>query len=139
MEGSIKGVGIAFIIWASLMLLGGLCLGASGIMGGAMIGSMRLDAPPGAEPMPEGAQTAVAAGVMGIYGCLGIGFVVVGLIGLLSGIKLVKLKGGRTGGIIFSIVNLINIPIGTALGIWGLIVLMKDESKQLLEGGGAAG
>lgn len=38
--------------------------------------------------------------------------------------------------IIVSVLNLLHFPIGTALGIYGLIVLLNDETRRLFETGG---
>lgn len=40
----------------------------------------------------------------------------------------------RTLGLVVSIIHLIEIPIGTAIGIYGLWVLFSDESSQILDG-----
>lgn len=47
--------------------------------------------------------------------------------GLLS-----RMKWSRIFGIIMSIVDILSVPIGTALGIYGLWVLFKPETEQLL-------
>ncbi|MBV9760880.1 MAG: hypothetical protein JO340_09980 [Acidobacteriaceae bacterium] len=39
--------------------------------------------------------------------------------------------------IIVSVLNLLHFPIGTALGVYGLIVLLNDETRRLFETGGA--
>lgn len=39
--------------------------------------------------------------------------------------------------IIVSVLNLLHFPIGTALGIYGLIILLNDETRRLFETGGA--
>jgi hypothetical protein len=41
-----------------------------------------------------------------------------------------------TGGIIVSGLSLLHFPLGTALGIYGLWVLLNEQSRQLLESGG---
>ncbi|MGI9035403.1 MAG: hypothetical protein ACR2GD_05125 [Pyrinomonadaceae bacterium] len=58
-------------------------------------------------------------------------------INLMAGYKLLKEKAGaRTWGIIASIVCLLSIPLGTALGIYGLWFFFGEEGKQFyLEGG----
>lgn len=39
--------------------------------------------------------------------------------------------------IIVSVLNLLHFPLGTALGVYGLIVLLNDETRRLFETGGA--
>ncbi len=50
--------------------------------------------------------------------------------GLVVGIGLVKFKSwARIGGLILSALNLLNFPFGTALGIYGLWVLLNKETE----------
>ena len=53
---------------------------------------------------------------------------------LFGGIGLLKYKGwARIALIVVSIIHLINFPIGTAIGIWFLVVLYSSEVKSLME------
>jgi hypothetical protein len=62
---------------------------------------------------------------------------VVAIPSILGGWGLIKYKGwSRILMIVVSALNLLHIPIGTALGIYGLWVLTNDQSRQLLESGG---
>lgn len=55
---------------------------------------------------------------------------------LMAGWRMLKEKpSGRTFGIIASIISLINIPLGTALGIYGLWFLFGEEGKRFYSGG----
>jgi hypothetical protein len=48
------------------------------------------------------------------------------------GAGLLKLReGARFGGIILSAMNLVNIPVGSALGVYGLWVLLSPETEPL--------
>ena len=79
----------------------------------------------------------VAAPLMAIVG-VGIVLIIciVSLPALIAGIGLVKLKPwSRVLGIVISIFHLFSIPIGTALGVYGLWVLFQPEARQVLEGG----
>ena len=38
--------------------------------------------------------------------------------------------------IVLSVLHLIHVPFGTALGVYGLWVLFSDDSRRLLESGG---
>lgn len=52
--------------------------------------------------------------------------------GLAVGLGLVKFQGwARIGGLILSAVNLVNFPLGTALGAYGLWVLLSKETESL--------
>ena len=58
--------------------------------------------------------------------------------GIIGGVGLLKWKGwARVLVIILAILDLFNIPIGTALGIYTLWVLLKDETAQLFAAGGS--
>ena len=55
---------------------------------------------------------------------------------LFAGWKLLKEKtGARTWGIIASCISLLSVPLGTALGIYGLWFLLGDQGKQFYSGG----
>ena len=65
-----------------------------------------------------------------------VGFVIggfialMGIFSLVAGVGLLKRRSwARTLTIIVSVVNLLNFPIGTALGGYALYVLLQDESK----------
>ena len=58
--------------------------------------------------------------------------------GIIGGVGLLKWKGwARILVIILAILDLFNIPIGTALGIYTLWVLLKDETAQLFAAAGS--
>ena len=84
----------------------------------------------------EPQDAAVALPIIGIAGTAAVVFLLVfSLPGLIAGIGLVKLQPwARIVGIVLSAINLINIPFGTALGIYGLWVLLNKETEQLFSG-----
>jgi hypothetical protein len=43
----------------------------------------------------------------------------------------------RIAGIVLAIIHLINIPVGTALGIYALWVLFNKDTERLFDGGAA--
>ena len=64
---------------------------------------------------------------------IGIFLFIIAIPGLICGYGLLTKKSwGRIFGIILSCLSLISIPFGTAIGIYGLWILFKDETKQLL-------
>ncbi|TDI39766.1 MAG: hypothetical protein E2P02_18215 [Acidobacteria bacterium] len=97
---------------AMLVLLGG----AAGIV--SMVSEQEPDA-------------AVAVPILGILAVALFSIIaVLSLPGLVVGIGLVKLKSwARIGGLILSALNLLNFPFGTALGIYGLWVLLNKETE----------
>lgn len=75
-----------------------------------------------------------------LIGGLGFAFAlfiaVLGLPSLVCGWALLNYKPwARTLGIILSALQLANFPFGTALGGYGLWVLLNDESRRMLEAG----
>jgi hypothetical protein len=133
MRDHLKLLGILNIVWSSISLLIGLLVllvfgGLAGLFGAAGI-------PSGAWNENSGAL--LVAPFMAI-----IGFAIVLLVCVLSlpafigGLGLVKLKSwSRILMIVISIFHLFSIPIGTALGVYGLWVLFQPEAKHILEGG----
>jgi hypothetical protein len=85
-------------------------------------------------------DAAVALPIIGIAGTALVVFLVaVSLPGLIAGIGLLKRRPwARILGIIVAVLSLVNIPIGTIVGIYGLWVLFSRETEQLLESGVAS-
>ena len=85
----------------------------------------------------EPADAAVALPIIGIAGsALVIFLLALSLPGLIVGIGLLKLASwARIAGIVLAIIHLINIPIGTALGVYALWVLFNKETERLFTGG----
>lgn len=56
---------------------------------------------------------------------------------IIGGWGLLKFRPwSRTLMIVISVLHLLHIPLGTALGVYGLWVLFSDESRRILESGG---
>jgi hypothetical protein len=120
----LKILGILHVVWGGFGLVGGLA--ALLVMGGlaALIGV--------AGRGEEGA--AVAVPLLALMGLLVCGLVaVLSLPHVISGFGLLKRRGwARVLGIVLSALDLLNVPFGTALGIYGLWVLVQPESSELL-------
>jgi hypothetical protein len=62
-------------------------------------------------------------------------FAVLALPGLLAGIGLLKRKKwGQILGIVVGILSLLNFPLGTALGAYGLFVLFQNSANDYFDG-----
>ncbi len=73
------------------------------------------------------AITSTVAAVIGGF------FILLALPGLIAGIGLLYgKKWARILGLLVCILSLLNIPLGTALGIYGIYVLTRDETAALL-------
>jgi hypothetical protein len=80
-----------------------------------------------------GAVTAdpTAFGILGIVGMVSVlFFAVLALPGLLAGYGLLKReRWGYILGIIVGFLNVVNFPVGTAIGIYGLFVLLQNSAS----------
>ena len=130
MDNHVRVLGIINIVFGvfGVLLLLGLAMIFAIAMANADIGHLS-----------DGDELAVMiASVIGmVFGAL---FLVVSIVGILAGINLMNYRPwARTAVIIISCINLLNIPFGTALGVYGLWVLVSDETRQLFEAGGPSG
>ena len=129
MESQVKVVGILYIIMNGLTLfacvIALIVMAVIGVAGGAAALSEQ-----GSE------EAAVVAGVFSVLGLLiGCMALVFSLPGLIAGIGLLKFRPwARILAIVLAVLNLLNFPLGTALGIYALVVLLKTETIQLFEG-----
>ena len=121
MDRHISILGMLFVIYHALGLLAGLGLFAllSGI--GLFSGDLQ------------------AAGILTIIGTgLGLFLVVVSLPGFIAGVGLLQRKSwSRILALIVGFLNLFNVPIGTALGVYTIWALMNPDAERLLSPGRA--
>ena len=122
MQTHVKVLGVLYIVLSALGLLTALFLllaigGAAGIVGVA------------ADPE----DAAIALPILGIAGsALGMMLLLLSLPGLITGWGLLTFKSwARILGIVLSALNLLNIPVGTELGIYGLWVLLNKDTEHL--------
>jgi hypothetical protein len=121
MRNHILALAVLNIVWGSLSALGALIvlLVFGGIM--SVVGLAT-------QHDPESGMIAIP--IIGIIG--GIIFVVLAISAIpaiVIGFGLLRLASwARVGGIVLSAVHLMSIPFGTALGIYGLWVLMSREA-----------
>ncbi len=123
----VKVLGILFIVFGSLSLIGAFTLllvfgGAAGIVG--IVAQEEPDA-------------AIALPIIGIVGLgLFLLILVVSIPEIFAGVGLLKFKAwGRVLGIVISVLSLMKFPLGTVLGGYGLWVLLSSETVQLFAGG----
>lgn len=126
MQMHVKVLGVLYLVVSGFMLVMALFLllvmgGAAGIVGAAA----------------ESQDAAIAIPILGIAGAaLAVFFVVFALPGLLAGYGLIYYKPwARILGIVLSALSLINIPLGTIVGAYGLWVLLNKDTERLFEGG----
>lgn len=124
MQTHVKVLAVLFIVFSAFGVLG--ALGIMAIFGGTM-GLV------GATAQDEGA--AIALPILGLTGTLlTIFLLVLSIPGLITGFGLLSFKNwARILGIVLSALNLIHVPFGTVLGVYGLWVLLSKETEQLFE------
>ena len=110
MKKHINILGSLFLIFSSLMII-------AGFVTHYMLGTMK---PPGGMPWDMG----------DLFGLI---ILLISVPQLICGYGLLTKKSwSRIFGIILSCLSLLRFPIGTVIGIYGLWVLFKDETKELL-------
>lgn len=122
----VKVLGVLYILVSALSLFAALFLmlavsAATGIVASA------------ADPQ----DAAIALPIIGISGtALVVFLLLLSAPGLITGIGLLKYRPwARILGIALSAINLIHIPIGTALGIYGLWVLLNKDTEGMFKTG----
>jgi len=120
----VKILGILHIIYAGLVVLAGIIVLV--VMGGIAGIISTSDTSPDSQIAPP------------ILGLIGIGvfvlLLVLSLPGIIGGFGLLQFKPwARILVIVLSALELISVPFGTALGIYGLWVLLNRETERLFE------
>jgi len=123
MEQHVKMVGILNIVAGGLGVLLALFIL---VFFGGLAGLVTQDSDP---------EAPIGAAVLAMVG--GIAFFVIAIISvpsIIAGVGLLKFREwARVLGMVVSVLHLLNIPLGTALGIYGIWVLSQDESRALLK------
>ncbi len=122
MAQQVKILGILHIVFGALCVLGGLI--ALAVMGGiaGIVGST--------DQSNDAAVAVPVLAAIGVFVC--VLCLVVGLPGLVGGIGLLQYQSwARITIIVISALDLIHIPIGTALGIYGFWVLLNPQTEAM--------
>jgi hypothetical protein len=115
MRDHLKILGWVYAVTGGLMMLLAMVLGALFGVAGAL-------------------EASAALGLVGVVVAVFIG--VLALPSLICGWGLLNYKPwARMLGIILSVLQIANFPVGTVIGGYGLWVLLNDESKRLLDAG----
>jgi hypothetical protein len=118
MQQHVRILGWCFIVYSALLLLlaGFLffVIGGAGLISGDR-------------------QAMLVTGAVGTF--LAAFFVILSLPGLLTGFGLLKFRPwARIVGIVLGALNLLSFPIGTALGVYAIWVLVNAQTQALFEG-----
>jgi hypothetical protein len=124
MQTHVKVVGALFIVLSALGIL--LAVGVGAIFGMAGMAGAAADSE----------DAALAIPILGITGGLVTLFLLVlSLPGLATGIGLLLFKPwARILGIVLSALQLLGFPVGTAIGIYSLWVLLNKDTERLFAG-----
>jgi hypothetical protein len=125
MEQHVKILGVLNIVWGALGAFAGLALLA--VFGGAygIVGAVAQH-----QPMPPFVPSILAI----VGGIISFAFLILSAPSIIVGAGLICFKPwARILAIVVSALHLFNIPLGTALGVYGLWVLFSDESQKLFE------
>jgi hypothetical protein len=128
MREHVRILGIIHIVLGALGLLAALVLLTIFGLGGAAAGAAA------AHSNDPDAMVALP-----IIGAIGVGiFLLIAVLtipGLIAGVGLLKLRPwARILTIVLSAMNLLSVPIGTALGVYGLWVLLNKDTEALFRG-----
>jgi len=125
MENHVKILAILHIVFGALGLLAALiCLALFGVITGVIQTAIENGGQPDAQ---------FAAPVVGIVGAIIVVLIVVfSLPGIITGIGLLHYREwARILGIVLAAISLPGVPFGTALGVYGLWVLLNAETVRL--------
>lgn len=121
MDTHVKVLGWVFVVFGVFYVLMGF--GSSMVMGliATIVGAQGGD------------EAAVAVPILGFVGTAGLIFwLTIGIPGIIAGWGLLNRKPwARVLAIILSAIGLINVPVGTAVGIYGLWVLFHKDTESL--------
>ena len=87
----------------------------------------------------EKPEALIAVPIVGAFGVFLVGLIaIISVPGIIVGYGLLNYKPwARILGIVLSALNLLSVPIGTAIGVYGLWVLLNSETEQLFLSGAA--
>jgi hypothetical protein len=122
MDTHVKVLGVLYIVVSALHFCAALFL-LLAVGGAASIVGLTADA----------RDAAIAVPILGIAGTAIAGILLIlSLPGLVAGWGLLGFKPwARILGLVLSVINLLNIPFGTAVGIYGLWVLFHKDTERL--------
>jgi hypothetical protein len=131
MRDHVKMLGILNIIMGCLGALAGVVVL---IAFGGLAGLAGLSA----GPWSNDHDAALAAPILAVIGvCIALFLLLLSLPAIIGGWGLLKFKPwARVLMIVVSALHLFHVPIGTALGVYGLWVLLHGETQRLFETGG---
>jgi len=122
MDTHVKVLGVLFIALSALGVCAALVLMAVFGLSAGIVGAAA-----------DGSDAAIALPIIGLTGtALVLFMLLISLPGLIAGWGLLKFRPwARIVAIVLSAIHLINIPFGTIMGVYGLLVLLNNETERL--------
>lgn len=121
MQTHVKVVAVLFIVFSALGVL--FAAGVAAMFGIAGVAGAAADSEDAALALPI---LGITGGVLTIF------ILALSLPGLVTGFGLLSFKPwARILGIVLSAINLIGVPFGTILGIYGLVILLHKDTERL--------
>ena len=122
MDTHVKVLGVLFIALSALGVFAALALMAVFGLSAGIVGAAA-----------DGSDAAIALPIIGLTGtALVLFMLLISLPGLIAGWGLLKFRPwARIVAIVLCAINLINIPFGTIMGVYGLWVLLNNETERL--------
>ena len=122
MDTHVKVLGVLFIALSALGVCAALALMAVFGLSAGIVGAAA-----------DGSDAAIALPIIGLTGtALVLFMLLISLPGLIAGWGLLKFRPwARIVAIVLSAIHLINIPFGTIMGVYGLWVLLNNETERL--------
>lgn len=118
MRDHVRILGWCFIVYSAIIVLVGVGIGSIVFFGGAISGDRE------AILITSAVGTAIASFLM-----------VISLPGMLAGIGLLKMRPwARIVAIVIGVLHILSFPLGTALGVYTLWVLLNAETETLFRG-----
>lgn len=128
MNNNLRTLEILHYVYGGLTTLGALAVLVIFNVGGAILRSEAIAAESG------DAAPAIVGTVMGVVGwVIGLCVLLLAVLNFISGRNLGRRKG-RTLSMVVAGIDCLNLPFGTALGIFTIIELSKEDVKRLYEG-----
>ena len=125
MQSHIKTLGILHIVFGAL----GVCLGlGSLLLFGGIAGIIGMS--------DQSGDALVAIPIIGMVGtAIFLIMLLLSLPGIIAGFGLINMKPwARILTIVLSFLHILNVPFGTALGVYGMWVLFSPEATAMFEG-----
>lgn len=109
-----------------------IALGVIGLIIGALVATSLIGAGIlSRDPQAMNVLSLIAMVVSGL-------FIVLAIPSLIAGFGLLRFRPwSRILAIVLGILNIFNVPFGTLLGIYTIVILMNDDATRLFESGGA--